>query len=52
MSNRKVLDVLGDSALINPTENQIAGVGFNSTVRDEVILRLSGSFKRIIKVQF
>ena len=52
MSNRKVLDVLGDSALIPPTENQIAGVGFNATVRDEVILRLTGSFKRVIKVQF
>ena len=52
MSNRKVLDVLGDSALIPPTDNQIAGVGFNATVRDEVILRLTGSFKRVIKVQF
>ena len=52
LENRKVLDVLGDSALIQPTDNHLAGVGFNATVRSEVILRLSGSFKRVIKIQF
>lgn len=52
LQHRKVLDVLGNSTMIESTENQLAGVGFNSTVRDEVILRLSGTHKRIIKIKF
>lgn len=52
MGVRKVLDVLGDSAMIEPSDDQLAGVGFNETVRDEVIVRVSGSFKRVIKVTF
>lgn len=52
LDHRKVLDVLGNSAMIDPVDNQLAGVGFNSTVKDEVILRLSGSHKRVVKVKF
>ena len=50
LQHRKVLDVLGNSAMIEPTNNQLAGVGFNATVKEEFILRLSGSHKRVIKV--
>lgn len=50
LQHRKVLDVLGNNAMIEPTDNQLAGVGFNATVKDSVILRISGSFKRVIKV--
>lgn len=52
LDHRKVLDVLGNSAMIDPVNNQLAGIGFNSTVKDEVILRLSGSHKRVVKVKF
>lgn len=52
LEHRKVLDVLGSSSLIEPTDNQVAGVGFNATVKDEMIVRLSGSFKRVIKLIF
>ncbi len=50
--HRKVLEVLGATNMINPTEKQLSGLGFNATVRDEVILRLQGTFKRVIKVKF
>lgn len=52
LEHRKVLDVLGNTVLCESTDNQLAGVGFNATVKDEVILRLSGTHKRIIKVIF
>lgn len=51
-THRKVLDVLGQSAMIEPTENQVAGLGFNETVRDELIVRVQGSFKRVLKLKF
>jgi len=38
--------------MLEPTDNQLAGLGFNATVKDEVILRLKGNFKRVIKVKF
>lgn len=49
---RKVLEVLGSTNMIEPANNQLSGLGFNATVRDEVILKLEGNFKRVIKVKF
>lgn len=46
------MEVLGAKLKAESTQNQLSGVGFNSTVRDEVVLRLSGSHKRVIKVKF
>ena len=50
--HRKVLEVLGNTTMINPTDKQLSGLGFNATVRDELIVKLQGSFKRIIKIKF
>lgn len=50
--HRKVLEVLGNTTMIEPMDNQLAGLGFNATVRDELIVRLQGSFKRVIKIKF
>lgn len=52
MKHRKVMEVLGARLQVESTEGQLSGLGFNATVRDEVILRLGGSFKRVIKVTF
>jgi len=51
-NHRKVLEVLGHTTMIEPTNKQLSGLGFNATVKDELILKLSGSHKRIIKVLF
>ncbi len=50
--HRKVLEVLGATNMIESPNKQLSGLGFNSTVKDELILKLSGSHKRVIKVQF
>lgn len=52
LEHRKVMEVLGNAMKVESTDGQLSGVGFNATVRDEVILRLQGSHKRVIKVQF
>jgi hypothetical protein len=51
-AHRKVLEVLGAVNMIEPSDEQLSGLGFNSTVRDEVILKLAGTHKRMIKVKF
>ncbi len=50
--HRKVLEVLGNQCMIEPTNKQLSGLGFNSTVKDELILKLSGSHKRVVKIRF
>jgi len=51
LKHRKVMEVLGETNKLNPTKKQLAGLGFNSTVKNELILKLSGTFKRVIKVK-
>ena len=51
LAHRKVMEVLGAQNKIDPAEKQLSGIGFNSTVHDEVILKLTGSFNRTIKVK-
>jgi len=50
--HRKVLEVLGATNMIESTSKQLSGLGFNATVRDELIVRLSGTHKRTVKIKF
>lgn len=54
LKHRKVMEVLGATHTIKPEPNQkqLAGLGFNATVRDEVILKIKGSHQRVVKVKF
>lgn len=49
--HRKVFEPLGNATMIHPTDKQLSGLGFNATVKDELILRLQGTHKRTIKVK-
>jgi hypothetical protein len=51
-AHRKVLEVLGAQTMIEPSNKQLSGLGFNATVRDELVVKLSGNFKRVIKIKF
>ena len=50
--HRKVLEVLGSTNMVDSTDKQLSGLGFNATVKDELIVKLSGSHKRTIKIKF
>lgn len=52
LEHRKVMEVLGDTSKLEPAAKQLCGLGFNSTVKDDLILKLSGSHKRTIKIKF
>ena len=49
--NNAAMRDLAYMTMIEPTNKQLAGLGFNSTVKDEIILKLTGSFKRVVKIQ-
>lgn len=53
LTHRKVMDTLGEVSKAESTENQLSGLGFNSTVRDELIVRLTiDNNKKVIKIKF
>lgn len=51
-AHRKVMEVLANTTMVESTDKQLSGLGFNATVRDELVLRLKGSHNRVIKIQF
>lgn len=52
-SHRKVMEVLGNQLKVKSESGQLSGLGFNATVRDEVIVRVSGDKgKKVYKIKF
>ena len=51
-AHRKVFEIIGDKTKCQPTEGQLSGIGFSSTKRDSVILRVRhGKKNRLFDVQ-
>lgn len=50
--HRKVLEIVGSKMKTVASVDQLSGVGFSSTSKGEVILRVGGNFNRVIKVVF
>jgi hypothetical protein len=51
-AHRKVLEVLGSTLRVDPTDSQLCGIGFSSTQRNSVLCRVKGSFNRVVKISF
>lgn len=52
LEHKRVLEVLGTTNMIESTNKQLSGLGFNATVHDELIVKLQGSFKRVVRIKF
>ena len=52
LPHRKVTEVLGETTKLSPTPKMLAGIGFNGTVSDELIVRVKGSHQRVLKIVF
>ena len=50
--HRKVFEVLGSKMKAKVTEEQLSGLGFSSTQRNSVLCKVSGSFNRVVKINF
>lgn len=49
---KKTLERLGQVNLLEPTDKQLCGLGFNETVTEEIILKVEGNKNELIKVKF
>lgn len=50
--HRKVFEVLGNETKCEESTEQLSGLGFSSTKRDSVIVKVTGNFSRTLKINF
>ena len=50
--NRKVLEIVGGKMRTQETPDQLSGLGFSDTMKNEVIVKVTGKTERVLKVQF
>lgn len=50
--NRKVFEIMGGKIKIEDTSYQLSGVGFSETQRNHLIVKVDGTFKRTLKINF
>lgn len=50
--HRKVIELVGNRARVEPTSDQLSGLGFSDTKRASIKVRVSGSFNRTLEVAF
>jgi hypothetical protein len=51
-SHRKVMEAMGVMAHVEPLEDQLSGIGFSSTVRNDVVVKVKGATERVMKIKF
>ena len=52
LQDRKVLEVFGMTDKLEPTNKQLAGLGFTDDSQETLIVKVEGSFKRTVRVKF
>lgn len=50
--HRKVFEVLGSKMRVAESDNQLSGLGFSSTQRNQITCKVTGAFTRMLKITF
>jgi hypothetical protein len=52
MEHKRVFEALGSMMRVKNIKDQLSGLGFSSTLRNSVVLKLDGQTSRTVKIQF
>jgi hypothetical protein len=52
MEHKRVFEALGSRMKVEYTDDQLSGVGFSMTKRDDIVVRVTGATKRVMKIKF
>jgi len=50
LSEKRVFEALGSKMKVEPSDDQLSGIGFSSTQKTEFIIKVTGQFTRTLKV--
>lgn len=52
MEQKRVFELLGSKMKVEPSINQLSGLGYSSTNKDSIICKVDGAFQRTVKIKF